>query len=410
MIELHGEYGEAKVFTDLVEQEALNQISTMLDQPFAEDANVRIMPDVHAGAGCTIGTTMQITDKVCPNLVGVDIGCGMYLAQIKTRSGRIDFDVKMLDDLLQDKGNVFQIVPSGFAIRSWMHPYARYVDLAELRCYKYINDDRARHSIGTLGGGNHFIEVDKDPDTGDNYLVIHSGSRHLGVEVAKYYQNAAAKRLSGPTHDERVKVIEALKNNGRQTEIPEALERLKRQQPAVPKDLAYCSGDLFYDYLHDMRLVQDFARWNRRAIADTICQDMSWEVLDSFETIHNYIDTERMILRKGAVSAQKNERLLIPMNMRDGSLLCVGKGNPDWNYSAPHGAGRLMSRAQARSSLSLTEFEDEMTNVYTTSVNESTLDESPMAYKPMQSIIDSIQDTVEIKAILKPVYNFKANG
>lgn len=409
MIELHGKYGEAKVFTDLVEQEALNQISTMLDQQFAENAHVRIMPDVHAGAGCTIGTTMKIADKVCPNLVGVDIGCGMHVTKFSP-NGHDSLEFVKLDNALNGRGVDEPIVPSGFSIRSKMHPYAFRAYLSGLRCFYDIDHERARMSIGTLGGGNHFIEIDVNPENGDMYLVVHSGSRHLGTEVAKYYQNKAAKRLSGLPEYERVRIIEELKSSGRQTEIPEALKDLKKQYPVIPKDLAYCEGELLDDYIHDMKLTQQFASWNRQAIADTILQYMGWKVLDWFETVHNYIDTRNMILRKGAVSAAKNERLLIPMNMRDGSLLCVGKGNPEWNKSAPHGAGRLMSRSKAKSELSMESFKDEMREVYTTSVCKSTLDESPMAYKPMQSIVDNIQDTVEIKAILKPVYNFKANN
>ncbi|HHV72532.1 MAG TPA: RtcB family protein [Clostridia bacterium] len=365
MIEIKGKYNTAKVFADTIENEAKTQILELCSQEFVKDSVIRIMPDNHAGAGCTIGTTMTITDKIVPNLVGVDIGCGMET--IKLRQKEIDFE--KLDRVIYDH------IPSGFNIRKKEHKYVKYIDLGSLICKKHVDLDRARLSIGTLGGGNHFIEVNKDKD-GTLYLVVHSGSRHLGKQVAEYYQQLAYKELKG------VK---------------------------ISKQLAYVQGESYNNYLHDMRIVQQFAVYNRKAIVDEIINRMELEIEDQFTTIHNYIDLNNMILRKGAISAQKGERVLIPLNMRDGSLICIGKGNKDWNYSAPHGAGRLMSRRKAKQTISLEEFKKTMEGIYTTTVNRSTLDECALAYKPMEEIINNIQETVEIVDIIKPVYNFKAS-
>jgi RNA-splicing ligase RtcB len=287
-----------------------------------------------------------------------------------------------------------------------MHHYVRDVKLLELHCRDAVNLDRAYHSIGTLGGGNHFIEIDKDEETGDLYLVVHSGSRHLGVEVANYYQEWAYTSLKNGYKNDREYIIDKLREEGRERDIPEELAKIGTFN--IPKELCYVGGRLFDSYLHDMRIVQNYANWNRLAIADQIRWDMGWHVEEEFTTVHNYIDTENMILRKGAVSAQAGEKLLIPINMRDGSLICVGKGNPDWNCSAPHGAGRLFGRAAAKKRFSMEEFKDSMSGIYTTSINRDTLDECPMAYKSMEDIVNNIGDTVNILKVIKPVYNFKA--
>ena len=361
MIELNGKYNTAKVFTDEVDQASISQVIDLLNQPFAEGAKIRFMPDIHAGAGCTIGTTMTITDKVCPNLVGVDIGCGMRVLPL----GKIDLDLEKLDYVIH------KYIPAGFAKRSEPHGFVHLWVGELLREIKApVNIPLAELSLGTLGGGNHFIEVDKDDD-GDLYLVIHTGSRHLGLEVANYYQ-----KLAG----------------------------------GAPLD--YLEGQGFQDYIHDMRLVQEYARYNRMAIMLDILEytGLHGKVnLDLFfETVHNYIDTENMILRKGSVSARNGEMLIIPINMRDGSLICLGKGNDDWNYSAPHGAGRLFSRGEAKRRFTVDEFENEMDGIYTTSVSQSTLDECPMAYKPMDSILANIGTTADVVSIIRPIYNFKA--
>lgn len=395
-----GRYNEAKVFTEVVEETALEQIKMLCDQEFSSGSRIRIMPDVHAGAGCTIGTTMTIRDKAVPNLVGVDIGCGMETIRI----GNSHIELEKLDKLIYEK------IPSGFNIRKEPHPYNEQIDLNELRCKMdgKINLDRAVRSLGTLGGGNHFIEVDRDTE-GKLYLVVHSGSRHLGLEVAHFYQNEAYKALNGNSPADVDSLIKEYKAAGREKEIQKALKELKAQvTTTVPKALAYCEGKLLEDYIHDMTLVQRFAMLNRKAMMDEMIRGMNLKVEEQFTTIHNYIDTENMILRKGAVSAKAGEKLLIPINMRDGSLICVGKGNEDWNCSAPHGAGRLMSRTQAKKSYTVTEFKKEMEGIYTTSVNAETLDECPMAYKGMQDIVDNIGDTAGILSVIKPVYNFKA--
>ena len=398
MIILNGKYNSAKVFTDNIEQDAIAQIIAFCSQPMSEGAQIRIMPDVHAGAGCTIGTTMTITDKVIPNLVGVDIGCGMETVRLKEKH----IELQKLDKLIYEK------IPSGFAIREKPHRYGEKIDLTELYCYKHIDPLRAEKSIGTLGGGNHFIEADKGED-GSIYIVIHSGSRHLGVETAKFYQNEAYRRLNKSSDKEAAELIARLKAEGREKQIQSELKKLANTKTTdVPKHLAYCEGELFEQYIHDMKIVQKFAMLNRQAMMDEIIKGMHLHVEEQFTTIHNYIDTDTMILRKGAVSAQEGEKLLIPINMRDGSLICTGKGNGDWNCSAPHGAGRLMSRSQAKQSFTVSEFKKQMTGIYTTSVNAQTLDECPMAYKSMEDIVDNIGDTVEINEVITPIYNFKA--
>lgn len=400
MFILNGKYNEAKVFTDIIDENAIAQIISFLNQPMAKGQKVRIMPDVHAGTGCTIGTTMTITDKAVPNLVGVDIGCGMETVKLKEKY----IEPQKLDKLIRTK------IPSGFSIRSKPHRFIEKTKLFELYCFDSINITKAEKSLGTLGGGNHFIEADKGED-GSIYIVIHSGSRHLGLETAKYYQNTAYKMLNQCSNDEVNALINKLKSEGKEKQIQKELKKLKSSiHSSVPKELAYTEGELFEQYIHDMKIIQEFAVLNRKAMMDEIIKEMGFHVQDSFTTVHNYIDTDSMILRKGAVSAKKGEVLLIPINMRDGSLICTGKGNSDWNCSAPHGAGRIMSRGEAKEKLTLSEFKKQMKDIYTTSVNRSTIDESPMAYKSIDDITENIKDTVEINEIIKPIYNFKANG
>lgn len=398
MIEIRGKYNEAKIFTDVVDSASLAQVQELCNQEFTAGSRIRLMPDIHAGKGCTIGTTMTITDKVVPNLVGVDIGCGMET--VRVRETRLE--LQKLDKLIREK------IPSGFSIRDKAHRYADEIDLEELCCAGHVDLLRAAKSVGTLGGGNHFIEVDRDDD-GAFYVVVHSGSRHLGVEVAGYYQEAGYRELNR-TDPASVEALTArLKAEGRDREIRKELRKLKNlKRTPIPKVLAYVSGELFEQYIHDMKIVQQFAMLNRQAMMDEIVKGMKLHVEEQFTTIHNYIDTDSRILRKGAVSAQAGERLLIPINMRDGSLLCVGKGNEDWNCSAPHGAGRLMSRAEAKQSFTVSEFKKQMEQIYTTSVSKATLDECPMAYKGMQDILDNIGPTAEVEKIIRPIYNFKA--
>ena len=397
MIELRGKNNTATVFTDNIDEETIAQVIEVLNQPFAKDNKIKIMPDCHAGKGCVVGTTMTIKDKIVPNLVGVDIGCGMTAVRLKES----DIDLRKLDYII----NLF--VPSGFDIHNWKK--ADFKRLKELKCE--FNMDRAKKSIGTLGGGNHFIEVDRDSD-GALWLVVHSGSRHLGVEVCEYYQKAGYKIIKDNDIDAKIKkTIADLKARGLEKDIENTIKILKMQSPSIPKDLAYVEGALFDDYLHDMEITQEYAKLNRRTIIDIIVEQMNGDitVVESFDTIHNYIDINNMILRKGAISAQLGEKIIIPMNMRDGSLICVGKGNPDWNYSAPHGAGRIMSRGQAKRCLTLGAFEDSMKGIYSSSVGFETLDEAPMVYKPMDEIIENVKDTVGIVDVIKPIYNFKAH-
>lgn len=387
-----GKYNTAIVFTEQVEDGAVEQIKRLCDfEPF-RDAKIRIMSDVHMGVGCTIGTTMTITDKVVPNMVGVDIGCGMLVVKLDAKA----VDYPRLDEYIHRN------IRSGTSVRDTAHDYAARIDLGELRCKKYVDLYRAERSIGTLGGGNHFIEIDRD-ESGDLYLVIHSGSRHLGVEVADSYQRAAFERLGGKWGTRGCEVVlERMRAEG------EEGNGLPQKPLYVPQELAYVEGELMDDYLHDMRITQRFASLNRKAMADDILSGMGLAKCDEFETVHNYIDLEHRILRKGAVSAEKGERLLIPLNMRDGSLLCVGKGNEEWNCSAPHGAGRRLSRSCAKNTLSLAEYHREMEGIYSTSVNMRTLDESPMAYKSMYDILKNIRPTVAVVERIVPTYNFKA--
>jgi len=400
MIELKGKYNTAKVFTDVVDEASISQVLLFLNQEFVQGSRIRMMPDIHAGTGCTIGTTMTISDKIVPNLVGVDIGCGMETVQIKEKH----IELQKLDKLIYER------IPSGFSIREKTHRYFDEINLKDLYCYKEINHDRAERSLGTLGGGNHFIEANKD-ECGNIYIVVHSGSRHLGLEVANYYQEEGYRVLNGASKQDIEALIVELKEQGREKEIQKSIATLKNvKRTNIPKTLAYVSGDLFQQYIHDMKIVQRYAELNRQAMMDEIVKGMKLHVVEQFTTIHNYIDTDAMILRKGSVSAKMGEKLLIPINMRDGSLICIGKGNDDWNQSAPHGAGRLMSRSQAKESFTVSEFKKQMNGIYTTSVNKDTLDECPMAYKGMDDILNNIGDTVDVVQVIRPIYNFKASG
>ncbi|MGI6724660.1 MAG: RtcB family protein [Christensenellales bacterium] len=385
MIVIKGKHNQAICFTDELEASARKQIETLCDQAAFADSKIRIMPDVHAGMGCTIGTTMTIHDKVVPGMVGVDIGCGMETVRLKEK----ELDFERLDELIRRE------IPSGRQVRRNAHPLNADIDLTQLRCSGFVNLQRARLSIGTLGGGNHFIEAGYDED-GFLYLIVHSGSRHLGHETATGYQRLALEQLS--QRGDRPGKRKAGRQKAKAGSLPGGL----------PRDLAYVQGQLMDDYLHDMRLVQRFAMLNRKAIMDVILDGMGLTVLEEFTTIHNYVDLRTNILRKGAVSARQGEKLLIPLNMRDGSLLCEGLGNPDWNFSAPHGAGRVMSRREARQALNLGDFKAQMSDVFTTSISKDTLDEAPMAYKPMEALLKQITPSVRVLKRIKPVYNFKA--
>lgn len=401
MLEIKGKSNSAVVYADELDPKAMSQIQSVCDQTAFSDCKIRMMSDVHAGKGCCIGTTMTITDKVVPSMVGVDIGCGMETVELEDKA--IDF--QQLDEKIR------QNIPFGMTVRDDFHPYNEMIDLTQLRCFEHIKHVYAQHSLGSLGGGNHFIEVDKDEE-GNLYLVIHSGSRHLGTEVAQYYQEEGLRFLKGCTKAQLDKVIEDLKAEGRQKEIQKTVEALKKGNPdnlPVPEELAYVSGSLMDDYLHDMAITQKFAMLNRKAMADVIVREMKLSVKGEFTTIHNYIDLESMILRKGAVSAKEGEKLLIPINMRDGSLICIGKGNEDWNFSAPHGAGRIMSRNQAFKNLDLEEYRKQMEGIFTTCVCKETIDESPMAYKSLGTILENIKPTVDVVKRILPVFNFKAS-
>ena len=405
MIEISGKYNTAKVFTNSLDEFSRKQIENLCNQAFTENSFIRLMPDVHAGAGCTIGTTMTIDNKIVPNLVGVDIGCGMETVIVKEgEKSAKDFDPVRLDEIIHAH------IPSGMDIRETEHDFMRTIPFENIRCPE-INPSRAKKSIGTLGSGNHFIEANRDEEN-NLYFVVHSGSRHLGTEIADYYQEEAWRQLNKNRKQDVAEYIAQLKAEGREKEIQAEIARVRAQIITdIPKDLAYVRGGLFDDYINDMKVTQNFALINRKAMMSIILQELKIPegvIFEQFSTIHNYIDTESMILRKGAVSAKSGEKLIIPINMRDGSLICEGLGNPDWNYSAPHGAGRLMSRAKAFSVLKMEDYEDAMRGIYSTSVNEKTLDESPMAYKNMDDIVANIGPTAKILETIKPVYNYKA--
>ena len=400
-IEIKGKVNTALCYAKVVEEEAIGQIRRMCDYAIAEDSKIRIMPDVHAGKGCTIGTTMTITDKVVPNVVGVDIGCGMYTVNL----GKDDVDFEKLDEAAH-------FIPSGREV--WEGRQERF-DLTDLHCYRELKDaKRLARSLGTLGGGNHFIEIDEATD-GTKYLIIHSGSRNLGKQVAELYQKLAINlnRGYGEYLKKRDEIISSYKEQGRRSEIQSALKQLQWQvyesPVSIPEDLCYLEGKYLEDYLHDVDICQVFARRSREKMAEIILERTRMNGCDAFHTIHNYIDTDEMILRKGAIAAYKGERELIPINMKDGSILAIGKGNPEWNYSAPHGAGRIMSRTKAKNELNLGEYKKVMEGVYTTSVNGNTLDEAPMAYKSLEDIIDVVRESVDVIDVMRPIYNFKAS-
>ena len=400
MVEIIGANNTAKCFTDVVETAAFEQIKAVCDEPAFKDSKIRIMPDVHAGKGCTIGTTMTITDKVVPNMVGVDIGCGMYTIEL----GNIDIDFERFDEAAH-------YIPCG---RDVWEGRQEHFDLTALKCYRNLKESRRlERSLGTLGGGNHFIEIDVD-SKGNKYLVIHSGSRNLGTQVASFYQSIAVDLNMGKEdyYKKREEIIETYKAEGRRKEIQGVLKQLAKdweaKNPTMPYDLCYLYGQFMEDYLHDIDICQKFAKRNREKMAEILLERTGLQGGEAFHTIHNYIDVENMILRKGSVSANKDEKLLIPINMRDGSIICIGKGNEDWNCSAPHGAGRLMSRTNAFATLSMEEYKGQMKGVYSTCIGEKTLDESPMAYKNMDEILRNIEPTATVVEIIKPIYNFKA--
>lgn len=402
VLEIKGKVCTAVCYAKVIEDEATEQIRRMCDYELTAGSRVRIMPDVHAGKGCTIGTTMTVAGKACPNIVGVDIGCGMYTVKLAD---------KIIDFAKVDEAAHF--IPSGMCV--WEGRRMKF-DLTRLRCYRMLSDSRRLvRSLGTLGGGNHFIEIDRASD-GTFWLIIHSGSRNLGKQAAEIYQQTAIDLHSGKEDyfRRRDEIITAYKAEGRRTEIQAALKDLEKEykgrHPDVPEDLCWLYGPFLDDYLHDVEICQEFARLNREIMADIILDMTGMTAVESFHTIHNYIDTEERILRKGAIAAHAGERVLIPINMRDGSVIAIGRGNPEWNFSAPHGAGRIMSRSRAKDEIDLEEFRAAMEGVYSTSVNEHTLDEAPMAYKSLEDIIDVIRDSVDIIDIMKPVYNFKASG
>ena len=401
VIEIKGKVNTALCYAKVVEDEAIEQIRRMCDYPMTEGSRIRIMPDVHSGKGCTIGTTMTITDKAVPNVVGVDIGCGMYTVNL----GKGDIDFLKVDAAAH-------YIPSG---RNVWEGRKEHFDLTDLTCYRQLKDSkRLVRSLGTLGGGNHFIEIDEAKD-GTKYLVIHSGSRNLGKQVAELHQKLAVNlsRGYGSYLEKRDEIIRTYKEEGRKEEIQDALKQLKWEvyegDTPMPEDLCYLSGKYLEDYLRDVEICQAFARRNRELMAEILIERAGLTAGESFHTIHNYIDTDEMILRKGAIAAHKGEKVLIPINMRDGSVIAVGKGNPEWNFSAPHGAGRLMSRTKAKDTLSMEEYKKAMEGIFTTSVNEETLDEAPMAYKSLEDIIDVIEGSVDVIEVIKPVYNFKAS-
>lgn len=397
---------DLKIFTNNIEQTAKEQIDLLLEQEPFKDCKIRIMPDVHAGAGCVIGFTGDLGDKVIPNIVGVDIGCGLLCVDL----GNIDLDLVKLDKIINE------YIPAGMNVHE--KPLKDF-DFTQLYCYKELKnkDGWLEKSLGTLGGGNHFIEIDKDDDN-DKYLVIHTGSRNLGKQVCEIYQEKAIKYCSYEKEmkAEKEQIIKEYKEQGREREIQQALIEVNKKysgKTKLPKDLCYLEGKDREDYLHDMKICQEFAVLNRVSIARIILKKYFKDCelkrgFGFFESVHNYINFKDNIIRKGAISARLYEKVIIPMNMRDGCIIGFGKGNEDWNYSAPHGAGRTMSRNIARNTINMEDYEKSMEGIYTTSVNESTIDESPFAYKPMEEILEHIKDTVEVHKIIKPIYNFKA--
>ena len=408
MLELVGKYNSAKIFQSEIDEATKTQVQTILDQPFVEGELIRIMPDCHAGAGCVIGTTMTISNgKVCPNLVGVDIGCGMYLMKMKGIK-KEDINFSALDSYIRKN------IPSGMNVRE--KKVIGFEKLKELRCYSNLkNSHKFELAIGTLGGGNHFLEVDESKNS--LYFVVHTGSRNLGKQVADYDQNLANEICNNNLAAYFIKkeeLISTLKSEGRASEIQKALIELKKECESaekIPKDLAYLSGSYLEDYLHDMAICQEYAHLNRETILRIISKffNLDFDKIEKFETVHNYIDLKNGILRKGSIDCSYGKKVLIPINMRDGSIIAIGKGNADYNYSGPHGAGRLLSRSEAREKISLENFKESMKGIFTTCVSRETLDESAFAYKSIDNIIPWIKDTCEIIEIIKPLYNFKAS-
>jgi RNA-splicing ligase RtcB len=414
-ISVRGKYNEAIIYTENVEEGAIAQLIELCNQEFTKGCKIRVMPDTHQGTGCVIGFTAELGDKVIPNLVGVDISCGMFVVEL----GKVNnVDLQKLDVVIH------KYVPAGMSVHNPSDVnyskglIPKFDLLNQLYCYRELKDTkRIERSIGTLGGGNHFVEINTD-NVNNLYLVIHSGSRNLGKQVAEYYQNIAIDLCSGKGdyYDKRKQLIIDYKQQGKRDSIQKALKELEKKYnhmlPSYPKDLCFLTGDFRQEYLRDMEICQEYAKLNRETMASIILDKWLNKNLHHFEyfhTIHNYINFNDNIIRKGAISAYEGEKVIIPMNMRDGSLLCIGKGNPDWNYSAPHGAGRLMSRSKAKENIKLADFEFEMQDVYSTTVNQSTLDEAPMAYKPMEEIMENIKDTVDVLKVIKPIYNFKSS-
>ena len=404
---IKGDFNEAEVFTENIDKETISQIKQLLDQEFVKNSNIRVMPDCHKGAGCVIGTTMTIKDKIVPNLVGVDIGCGVLCVEL----GDIDLNLDKIDDFIKNN------IPHGFNINNKV--VVDYIDeILKIRCINNIKKkpEEFNRALGSLGGGNHFIEIDKD-DFNNKYLVIHSSSRNLGLQVAKHYQDVGYNNLNynNSEYEEKSKeIIESYKKSGKKKKIEKELKKLKeflKIESKIPKDLCYVQGQDLDDYLHDMDIVQRYASKNRELMAEKIVEfiGLDYESLNKFESIHNYIEVDKYMLRKGAISAYEGEDVLIPINMRDGVIIGKGKGNPNWNYSAPHGAGRILSRAEAKNKIHMNDYKASMKDIFTTCVNVSTLDEAPQAYKPIEEIINNITDTVDIKKIIKPIYNFKSN-
>ena len=404
---IKGDFNEAEVFTENIDKETISQIKQLLDQEFVKNSNIRVMPDCHKGAGCVIGTTMTIKDKIVPNLVGVDIGCGVLCVEL----GDIDLNLDKIDDFIKNN------IPHGFNINN--KAVVDYIDeILKIRCINNIKKkpEEFNRALGSLGGGNHFIEIDKD-DFNNKYLVIHSGSRNLGLQVAKHYQDVGYNNLNynNSEYEEKSKeIIESYKKSGKKKKIEKELKKLKESlkiESKIPKDLCYVQGQDLDDYLHDMDIVQRYASKNRELMAEKIVEfiGLDYESLNKFESIHNYIEVDKYMLRKGAISSYEGEDVLIPINMRDGVIIGKGKGNPNWNYSAPHGAGRILSRAEAKNKIHMNDYKASMKDIFTTCVNVSTLDEAPQAYKPIEEIINNITDTVDIKKIIKPIYNFKSN-
>jgi len=409
MIEIKGQYNSAIIYQSEIDDATRDQVQTIVNQPFVEGETIRIMPDCHAGAGCVIGTTMTLTNgRVCPNLVGVDIGCGMYLVSLKGIKEE-DIDFKALDEFVETH------IPTGRNIHE--ERKAKFPDILNLKCYRELKDTaKFEKAIGTLGGGNHFLELDKDTE-GTIYFVVHTGSRNMGKQVADYYQDLAdgvCNRQLDAYFVEKANLIETYKAEGRKTEIQAALKALtqkyKENTNKVPKDLAWLEGDHLNDYLHDMDICQRYAQLNRETICREICRFFSidFDTAGKLETIHNYIDLEQKMLRKGSIDCSEGKGVIIPVNMRDGSIIAVGKGNKDYNCSGPHGAGRLMSRNQARENISLDDFKKSMDGIYTSCVSEETLDESPMAYKSIESVLPWIKETADVVDIIRSIWNYKA--